>query len=207
MESHVRQPREAKRSVSEMKPFRVDLTDFVTNGRFGTFDRNTNRETLLSTLGQSDPWVTYPDMYGYGCVGFGIIDDIATPDFRLRISFAFQHAEHFVLQYEHWRESSEHGRRQMLYDWPDSRFDVDLGRFRPGTRLEDLYDDFLCFAREIDHMDPRPNPMRRSFEMPCGVMTQFSRWGVEDQHTLSQLVTIGRWGPDVTALKEITEIG
>ncbi len=189
-----------------MPPFRVDLTDFVTNGRFGVFDRNTRRETVLSRLGTSDSWVTYPGMYGYGCVGFEIVDDdILDPEFRLRVSFAFQHAELFHLPYERWRENAQHSWNKMLYDWPDSRFDVALGPFLPGTRLVDLYDDFLADAREIEFIDAGPNPTWRSFDMPCGVTIEFSNWGVEDEYTLLRLDTMQRWAPDISPIEEMTE--
>ena len=188
-----------------MTAFHVDLVDFVTRGRFGAFDRNTCRDTVLSTLGPADPWVTYPGMYGYGCVGFEVIDDdLLDPPFRLRVSFAFPHAEHLS---RHWPETWEYAwNKKMLYDWPDSRFDVVLGPFQPGTRLEDLYGDFLADAREIEFIDPGPNPTWRSFDMPCGVTIEFSNWGVGDEYTLLRLdTTVRRWGPDVSTIPDVTE--
>jgi hypothetical protein len=178
--------------------FPIDLVDFVTKGRFGTFTRDTNRDTVLATLGPSDHWVTYPGIYGYGCVGFEIVDDdVSDPQFRLSVSFAFQHAEHFHLPYESWRENAEHSWKKMLYDWPDSRFDVNLGPFRSGARLDDLYDQFLSHAYEVQFDDPGPKPTWRSFDMPCGVQVEFSNRGAGDVYTLLRLQTMRRWGPDV----------
>ena len=178
--------------------FPIDLVDFVTMGRFGTFTRDTSRATVLAPLGPSDQWVTYPGIYGYGCVGFEIVDgDVPDTQCRLRVGFAFQHAEYFHLPYENWRENAEHSWKKMLYDWPDSRFAVNLGPFRSGARLEDLYNDFLSESVEVEYIDSGQNPTWRSFDMPCGVQVDFSNWGVGDVYTLSALRTMRRWGPDV----------
>lgn len=186
--------------------FRVDIVEFVTEGRFGSFTRDTSRKTVISTLGSSDYWVTYPGCYGYGCVGFEIADDdIPDPEFRLRVCFNFQHAEHFHLPIEHWRDTWAQGWKNMLYDWPDSRFDVALGPFLPGTRLEELYDDFLTDARQIEFIDAGSNPTWRSFEMPCGVTVEFSNWGMGSEYTLLRLDTMRRWGPDVSPIQEMAE--
>ena len=181
--------------------FQIDLIEFVNEGRFGKFNRDTRHSEVLAALGPSDHWVTYPGIYGYGCVGFEIVDDVVPdPHFRLSVGFAFQHAEAFHLPYEHWRENAEHSWKKMLYDWPDSRFDVTLGPFQSGTRLDDLYDRFLANANEVEYIDPGPNPTWRSFDMPCGVQVEFSNWGAGDAYTLSRLQTMRRWGPDISAV-------
>ncbi len=82
-------------------------------GRFGAFTRDTNRATVLATLEPSDHWVTYTGIYGYGCVFFEIVDDVPDPQFRLSVGFAVQHAEHFNLPYESWRENAEHSWKKM----------------------------------------------------------------------------------------------
>jgi hypothetical protein len=177
--------------------FQIDLVEFVTKGRFGTFNRDTDRETVLATLGPSDHWVTYPDCYGYGCVGFQIIPDhIPNSDFRLSVGFTFQHAEHFYLPYEHWRKTAVYGWKDMLYNWPDSRFSVELGPFKSGARLDDLYREFLVNAAEVECLNPVADPKTRSFDMPCGVTIEFSKWG-SDEFTICRMQTFRRWGPDV----------
>jgi hypothetical protein len=177
--------------------FPIDIVEFATKGRFGSFTRDTNLETVLSTLGPSDHWVTYPGCYGYGCVGFEIVDDdIPNPQFRLSVGFTFQHAENFHLPYEHWRETAVHSWKKMLYDWPDPRFDAALGPFISGARLDDLYPEFLADAHEVEYIDPGPDPDTRSFDMPCGVQIDFSKWG-GTEFTLLRMQTMRRWGPDI----------
>ncbi|QDV67170.1 hypothetical protein Poly24_08620 [Rosistilla carotiformis] len=150
--------------------------------------------------------MTYPGIYGYGCVGFEILDDdVPDPEFRLRVCFNFKHAEHFHLPMEHFGKTWEQGWKNMLYDWPDSRFDVNLGPFLPGARIDDLYQDFLTDAQEIDFVGGGPTPTWRRFDMPSGVTVEFSNWGNSSEYTLLRLDTNRRWGADVSPIEEMTE--
>ncbi len=184
---------------------RVDITDFILNGRFGPFDRCTPIDTIRSWLGPSDDWLTYPGMYGYGNICFEAVNiDI---DHQLNVQFAFQHPEHFHLSCESWRSTAERSWTKMLYDWPDSRFDIELGPFKSGATLDSLYEKFLADAEEVEFIDAGPTPSWRMFQMGSGIAVQFSNVDMNGDYTLYNLMTLHRWGPDCRANQALNASG
>jgi len=184
---------------------RVDITDLILNGRFGPFDRRTPIDTIHSLLGPSDDWVTYPGIYGYGNICFEAVSiDI---DHQLNVQFAFQNPEHFRLPYESWRSTTERSLNKALYDWPDTRFDVELGPFKSGATLDSLYERFFADAEEIEFIEAGPAPSWRMFTMASGISVQFSKSDMNGDYTLYNLMTLHRWGPDCRAKQALNARG
>ena len=107
----------------------ADLEQFASTGNLGPFNSTSTRSQIEQVLGAADTG-GYPDFATYGHLSFDYSEGAGPP---CRIQIAFPHSSHMTPANPNWTDWKP---PTCFNDWPDKRFDWNLGRFTPGLSLD-----------------------------------------------------------------------
>lgn len=159
---------------------KIDLEQFVLAGKIPPLDHRTTRQDLLSLLGPNES--TYPDIFGYGHIGF----DFGDTPFLHGVSILFPN---FFLRCQ------DELRERWKHHWPDSRLDWNLGRIKPDM-TDEIARDFLQLtdSQWRDYLSNTTGSCRMMLVPDSPAMIQFAPKGQTGAFVVESIFTYIRSG-------------
>lgn len=156
----------------------ADLERFASTGMLGPFDSTSTRSQIEQLLGVADP-DSYQDFATYGDVAFDVVGGI--------IQIVFPHSSHMAPPNPNWTDWTP---PTCFNEWPDKRFQWNLGRFIPGLTIDaaiESLDDFDELERTSS-----TDSLRILHNTKSGVSLCFERDAETGDETLARMVAFPR---------------
>ena len=161
---------------------KIDIVNLVLGGTLPPFNSSFTRQGISELLGETDE-PHCPDHALYGNVCFDLVNGVGPLS---AISISFPHDDHRV------RTHKNVPLPPWLNQWPDGRFDWDLGPFKPGLNTETL----MAFSSEFEPLETHPYNMKAwgHGHIACmpksNVQLFFDATREEDDRTLSLILAV-----------------
>ena len=119
-----------------------DLEQFVDTGILGPFSTQSSRNEIVQLLGEPEP-ETYPGVAHYGHIAFDLAGGEGPP---CLIQVGIPHPTHMRPADPKW----ENWTAPICFDnWPDERFEWQLGRLTPGLSVDEAVVKFAEFEEAV----------------------------------------------------------